>query len=159
METVLVMTPSMLVCKGCTLVRKVQDAPEHPTLHKTATCDKGPCSAVFRVSRLRNLVWMVEILRLKTYCHCSEQGGFVFVLLTTLHSLLGSQFPEQGLNPHPQQWKCGVLTTGLGGNSLRAVFKPFSASLSFTSITHLHKSLCSSYLGEGLRIQLCVSFP
>ena len=29
----------------------------------------------------------------------------------------GSQFPNQGLNPHPQQWKYGVLTTGPPGDS------------------------------------------
>ena len=31
--------------------------------------------------------------------------------------LMGSQFPDQGLNLHPWQWNCGVLTTGLPGNS------------------------------------------
>ena len=31
--------------------------------------------------------------------------------------LSGSQFPDQGLNPSPQEWKCWVLTTGLPGNS------------------------------------------
>ena len=30
---------------------------------------------------------------------------------------VGSQFSHQGLNPHPLQWKCGVLTTGLPGKS------------------------------------------
>ena len=29
----------------------------------------------------------------------------------------GSQFPDQGLNPCPLQWKRHVLTTGLLGNS------------------------------------------
>ena len=31
--------------------------------------------------------------------------------------LVGSWFPDQGLNPHTRQWKCGVLTTGPPGNS------------------------------------------
>ena len=31
--------------------------------------------------------------------------------------LAGSQFPDQGLNPGPLQWKCRVLTTGQPGNS------------------------------------------
>ena len=31
--------------------------------------------------------------------------------------LVGSQFPDQGLNPGPRQWKCRVLTTGPPGNS------------------------------------------
>ena len=28
------------------------------------------------------------------------------------------QFPKQGMNPHPLQWKCRVLTTGPPRNSL-----------------------------------------
>ena len=41
------------------------------------------------------------------------------VVLFFVHTmqLAGSQFPDQGLNPSPQQWKCRVLTTGLPGNS------------------------------------------
>ena len=31
--------------------------------------------------------------------------------------LVGFYFPTQGLNPGPQQWECGVLTTGPPGNS------------------------------------------
>ena len=31
---------------------------------------------------------------------------------------VGSWFPDQGSNPHPVQWKCGVLTTGPRGKSL-----------------------------------------
>ena len=30
----------------------------------------------------------------------------------------GSQFPNQGSNPNPLQWQCGVLTTGLPEKSL-----------------------------------------
>ena len=30
-----------------------------------------------------------------------------------------SQFPDQGSNPHPLQWKCEVLTTGPPGKSKR----------------------------------------
>ena len=30
---------------------------------------------------------------------------------------VGSQFPDQGLNPCPLHWKCGVLTTGPPGKS------------------------------------------
>ena len=37
---------------------------------------------------------------------------FLAVLL-----LVGSWFPDQGLNPGPEQRKWGVLTTGLLGNS------------------------------------------
>ena len=28
---------------------------------------------------------------------------------------VGSEFPDQGLNPHPLEWKCKVLVTGLQG--------------------------------------------
>ena len=35
-----------------------------------------------------------------------------------MHTALAvSQFPAQGSNPCPLQWKCQVLTTGLPGNS------------------------------------------
>ena len=37
-------------------------------------------------------------------------------------AVCGSQFPNQGLNPGPQQWKHQVLTTGLPGNSLSSRF-------------------------------------
>ena len=40
---------------------------------------------------------------------------FFFFGCTAQH--VGSQFPDQGSNPCPLQWKCGVLTTGLPGNS------------------------------------------
>ena len=30
---------------------------------------------------------------------------------------VGSSFPDQGLNPRPLHWKCGVLTTGPPGKS------------------------------------------
>ena len=30
---------------------------------------------------------------------------------------VGFEFPHQGLNLHPLQGKCGVLTTGLSGKS------------------------------------------
>ena len=30
---------------------------------------------------------------------------------------------DQGLNPHPLQWKCGVLTTGPPGKSLLSFLK------------------------------------
>ena len=36
--------------------------------------------------------------------------------------LVGSQFPDQGSNPCPLQWKHGVLTTGPPGNSLHISF-------------------------------------
>ena len=30
---------------------------------------------------------------------------------------VGPKLPDQGLNPYPLHWKCGVLTTGPPGNS------------------------------------------
>ena len=46
---------------------------------------------------------------------------FVFVFVFFFgHAmpLVGSYFPDQGLNPGPWQWKCWLLTTGPTGNSL-----------------------------------------
>ena len=37
--------------------------------------------------------------------------------------LMGSQFPDQGSNPYPLQWKHGALTTGPPGNFLQQDFK------------------------------------
>ena len=48
-------------------------------------------------------------------------GVFFFLATATRH--VGSQFPDQGLNLCPLQWKCGVLTTGPPGKSLTGVFK------------------------------------
>ena len=41
---------------------------------------------------------------------------FFFFLLVTLLTMWG-QFPDQGLNMHALQWKCGVITTELPGVS------------------------------------------
>ena len=40
--------------------------------------------------------------------------------LATQH--VGSQFPNQGLNPYPLQGKQDILTIGLPGKSLKAYF-------------------------------------
>ena len=45
----------------------------------------------------------------------SDLTFFFFFCYAAWH--VGSQFSHQGLNPHPLQWKCGVLTTGLPGKS------------------------------------------
>ena len=55
----------------------------------------------------------------------------LFILLLVVGScfgctvrLVGSLFPYQGLNPDPQQWKCGVLTIGPPGSSPKVpIFK------------------------------------
>ena len=44
--------------------------------------------------------------------------GFPLVWEISRHA--GSQFPHQGLNPYPLQWKHGVLTTGLPGKSQKS---------------------------------------
>ena len=50
-------------------------------------------------------------------------GFFFFWLFGHTMQLVGSQFPNQGLNPRAQQWKPGILTTRLPGNSqITAVF-------------------------------------
>ena len=50
--------------------------------------------------------------------------------------LARSQFPDQGLNPGPQEWKHKILTTGPPGNPLNLFF--------YSLITFFKKSLCSS---------------
>ena len=44
-------------------------------------------------------------------------------------------FPNQGSNPHPLQWKQGILTTGLSRNYCREAFNasalPKESSLNF----------------------------
>ena len=55
----------------------------------------------------------------------------LFILLLVVGScfgctvrLVGSLFPYQGLNPYPQQWKCGVRTIGPPGSSPKVpIFK------------------------------------
>ena len=39
--------------------------------------------------------------------------GFYFCLFVCFNFLAHFQFPSQGIEPCPLQWKCGVLTTGL----------------------------------------------
>ena len=43
---------------------------------------------------------------------------FLFLFFDSTMQLVGSQFPNQGSNPCPVQWKCGVLTTEPPANSL-----------------------------------------
>ena len=51
------------------------------------------------------------------------QIGYLFIYyFGQVAQLLGSWFPNQGLNPCPQQWKCKFLTTGLPGNSQKGLF-------------------------------------
>ena len=46
--------------------------------------------------------------------------SFCFLGCSVRHG--GSKFPNQGWNPCPLHWECGVLTTGLPGESLFVVF-------------------------------------
>ena len=64
---------------------------------------------------------------------------YLFIYLfghTTWHA--GSQFPDQGSNPRPLQWKRGVLTTGLPGKSPLCVI---STSLVKPWLMHWGKTL------------------
>ena len=45
----------------------------------------------------------------------------VGVFLATQRGVWDLMFPDQGSNPHPLQWKHGVLTTGLPGKSHKCV--------------------------------------
>ena len=50
--------------------------------------------------------------------HAVGKSQGLCVYLFFFFCLVGSQFPDQGLNPHPLQWKQGVLTTGPMKSSL-----------------------------------------
>ena len=68
---------------------------------------------------------------------------FFFLECITQH--VGSQFLNQGLNPCPQNWKHGVLTTGHSGKSLYLdTFMALSPSF-YLSLT-LHSGLCSNLI-------------
>ena len=43
-------------------------------------------------------------------------------ILGHVTQLVGSQFPDQGWNLGPQQWKLGVLTIEKSGNSPKLIF-------------------------------------
>lgn len=42
----------------------------------------------------------------------------IFVVFWLYHTACGSQFPDEGLNPCPQQWNHKILTIGLSEKSL-----------------------------------------
>ena len=64
----------------------------------------------------QELVIQQYLLRtLSLYLHSSYFCLFVLNFLTSTY--VGTQFPDQGLNPCPLSWKHGVLTTGTWGKS------------------------------------------
>ena len=76
---------------------------------------------------------------------------FFFFGYATRHA--GSQFPDQGSNPRPLQWKRGVLTTGLPGKSLQSMSChecSFYSSLSriCTSYEHFYLATSICYISQ-----------
>ena len=65
---------------------------------------------------------------------------FFFFFFWSLHTVYGILVPDQGSNPGPLQWKRGVLTTGLPGNSLYLFFFNANGFFLFTH-THTHSVL------------------
>ena len=64
---------------------------------------------------LRKFCWSVgEILYISWISGC---WGFFFFFSGCAVRLAGSQFPAQGQNTDPLQWRCRVLTAGPPGNS------------------------------------------
>ena len=53
---------------------------------------------------------------------------------TELPCYSGCQFPDQGLNPCPLQWKARVLTNGTPGNSHNLHILEFKVHSSFSSV-------------------------
>ena len=64
---------------------------------------------------------------------CLFWFGFGLFLCLLVHRVwaqhVESQFPNQGSNPHPLHWKCGVLTTELLGKSLVTMFYVSASNL------------------------------
>ena len=65
-----------------------------------------------------------------------------FFSLASLCGLWNLQFPDQGLNPGPRRWDCGILTTRPPGNS--------------QLILSCHLSVCSDYIPLE---ETCFTFP
>ena len=52
----------------------------------------------------------------------------------TLVAVRGIQFPDQGLNPGPLRWACGVLATGPSGKPLEIVVLVLNGPLLFATV-------------------------
>ena len=61
---------------------------------------------------------------------------------TTQHA--GSQFPDQGSNPHPLQWNRGLLTTGPPGKSLISL----GISIPSLAFNSAYMSLINVFIGN-----------
>ena len=85
-------------------------------------------------------IWLKYFLQFFFFFHC-----------TTWH--VGSQFPDQGLNPWPLQWKHGVVTTGALGKSLQFCGFLFPFLISFEAQTFL--ILVKSNFSVGFFCHLC----
>lgn len=72
----------------------------------------------------------------------------IYIFLTLLHA--GSQFPNQGLNLDPLQWKCGVLSPGPPGKV------PGSLILEGKSIPEVEKIMRNNVFSKENYQQGCV---
>ena len=95
-------------------------------------------------------IWLSDCQALsKSFRHssltpASHKGLFFFPAAPC--GLVGSWFPDQGLNPGPQQWKHRVLTTGPPGNSLKDLYNLAPTCLSNTIILNKLYSIYSKCL-------------
>ena len=62
-----------------------------------------------------SLIWLCRVLVVA--CRI-----FLVVGCDLLVAACGTWFPDQGSNPGPLHWECGVLTTGPSGKSLHSGF-------------------------------------
>ena len=86
------------------------------------TCCPGMCLLFISSSFICSIInyFSSKLPHVRVDCFTEFSLSTMFVFNHARH-LLGSYFPPQGLNPHPWQWKCQVLTTGLPGKSTQCV--------------------------------------
>ena len=107
------------------------------------------CDATDPILRLKNRCYSFQV-RLKThYDNLKCNSNIIHIAIqfflfghTVQHAVL--QFPHQGWNPCPLQWKHGVLTPGLPGKSLQ--YKILKEQAFIEDLRTKHCSLYSVYV-------------
>ena len=87
---------------------------------------------------------IIPVIKTKLFCHL-----FFFItifwLCWVLVAACGIKFHDQGLNPGPLRWECGVLATGQPRESLFVFFKSHPP-YSFTKMSALSLQCLSNLL-------------
>ena len=115
--------------------------PSHPPLRRFMGVDND-------IQRLDNTgftcghAFIVQLLL--TFPLSSEYKIFFFFFFGYVMWLAGSQFPDQGMNPHPWQWEHRVLTTEPPENSLDRSFERDIERSTFFLSPHASMWFCST---------------